>query len=416
MIKATLLSIGDELLIGQTVNTNVSWMGKELNLIGVDVHHMITLADDEADILKQIGIAINESEIVLITGGLGPTSDDITRDTLCKYYNSSLIFDEKVLANIEQIFSLRKRMITPETVDLANVPQKAITIYNNQGTAPGTIFFENGKMLASMPGVPYEMKAMMHETVLPFMIKNFELPTILHSHILTAGIGETQISEHLRTFEAELPEMLKLAYLPSLGKVKLRLTAKGNDKIALEEILKAETEKIKGLIPQYIYGVGNDVFEQKLGEMLMDKNLSIGFAESCTGGLLSHSITQIAGSSSYFKGAIIAYSNEVKENILGVKKETLQNFGAVSEETVAEMLTGCLAVLKCDIAIAVSGIAGPSGGSPEKPVGTIVIGIASKEKQMIKKMSFTNDRVKNIHISSVVALEMLRKFLLEELI
>lgn len=414
MIKATLLSIGDELLIGETINTNVSWMGQKLNEIGVDIAHMVTLSDEESDIINQIKIALEETDIVLITGGLGPTSDDITRDTLCKLFDSKLVLDTKVLENIQLIFSLRKRMLGPETEDLANVPEKAITIYNPQGTAPGTIFIENGKMVASMPGVPYEMKAMMRETVLPFIQKNYNLPIILHSHIHTAGVGETQISQLLVGFEKELPKYMKLAYLPSLGKVKLRLTAKGTDKISMENELAIETEKIKKAIPEYIYGFGNDVFEQKIGEMLMAKNLKLGCAESCTGGFISHSITKIPGSSAYFNGAIIAYSNEVKHKILGVKTDTLTQFGAVSEETVAEMIDGALAVLNCDIAIAISGVAGPSGGTDEKPVGTVIIGIGDNQRKIIKKLSFTNDRIKNIHISGVVALEMLRKFLINQ--
>lgn len=414
MIKATLLSIGDELLIGQTVNTNVSWMGQKLNEIGIDIAHMVTLSDNENDIIEQINIAFQNAQIVLITGGLGPTSDDITRDTLCKLFDSKLVLDEKVLENINQIFSLRKRLITPETEDLANVPEKAITIYNSQGTAPGTIFTKNNKMLASMPGVPYEMKAMMKETVIPYIIENYKLPIILHSHILTAGVGETQISQQLVEIEKELPEYMKLAYLPSLGKVKLRLTAKGTEKALMEAALAKETEKIKNAVPEYIYGFGNDVFEQKIGEMLMEKKLKLGCAESCTGGFISHSITKIAGSSAYFNGSIIAYSNAVKHNILGVQLETLSQFGAVSEETVSEMIDGALRVLECDIAIAISGVAGPGGGSIEKPVGTVIIGIGNKAHKIIKRLTFTNDRTKNIHISGVVALEMLRKFLIKQ--
>lgn len=414
MIKATLLSIGDELLIGQTVNTNVSWMGQKLNEIGIDIAHMVTLSDNENDIIEQINIAFQNAQIVLITGGLGPTSDDITRDTLCKLFDSKLVLDEKVLENINQIYSLRKRLITPETEDLANVPEKAITIYNSQGTAPGTIFTKNNKMLASMPGVPYEMKAMMKETVIPYIIENYKLPIILHSHILTAGVGETQISQQLVEMEKELPEYMKLAYLPSLGKVKLRLTAKGTEKALMEAALAKETEKIKNAVPEYIYGFGNDVFEQKIGEMLMEKKLKLGCAESCTGGFISHSITKIAGSSAYFNGSIIAYSNAVKHNILGVQLETLSQFGAVSEETVSEMIDGALRVLECDIAIAISGVAGPGGGSIEKPVGTVIIGIGNKAHKIIKRLTFTNDRTKNIHISGVVALEMLRKFLIKQ--
>lgn len=412
MLNATLLSIGDELLIGQTINTNVSWMAEKLNDIGVNVLHMITLADVENDILKQLDIALSESDIVLITGGLGPTSDDITLSTLCKYFQSELVWNQQVMDNIDQIFALRKRMITEETRNLAFVPNDAIPIYNSQGTAPGTIFYKNGKMTASMPGVPYEMKAMMAETVLPFIQENFQLPFIVHSHILTAGVGETQIAGHLVDFEKALPEHLKLAYLPSLGKVRLRLTGKGDDYPTLQKLVEEKTEELTTLIEPYIYGFNQDTLEGNIGKILLEKKLQLGLAESCTGGFISHAITAIPGASNYFKGGIIAYSNEIKRKVLGVNEETLSQKGAVSEACVEEMLEGALQVLEVDVAVAISGIAGPGGGTKEKPVGTVVIGVGNKDKKYIKTLTFTSDRTKNIQISGTVALVMLRKFLL----
>ena len=413
MLNATLLSIGDELLIGQTINTNVSWMAEKLNDIGVNILHMITLADVEYDILKQLDIALSESDIVLITGGLGPTSDDITLSTLCKYFQSELVWNQQVMDNIDQIFALRKRMITEETRNLAFVPKEATIIYNSQGTAPGTIFLKNGKMTASMPGVPYEMKAMMTETVLPFIQRNFTLPFIVHSHILTAGVGETQIAGHLVDFEKALPEQIKLAYLPSLGKVRLRLTAKGDDYPTLQKLIAEKTKQLIERIPDYIYGFGQDTLEGNIGKILLEKKLQLGLAESCTGGFIGHAITSIPGASKYFKGGIIAYSNAIKCKVLGVNEETLSQNGAVSEACVKEMLDGALQVLEADLAVAISGIAGPDGGTKEKPVGTVVIGVGNRDSKYVKTLTFTSDRTKNIQISGTVALVMLRKFLLK---
>lgn len=415
-MKCTILSIGDELLIGQTLNTNSHWMSQKMNEIGIDVIHHISLSDNDKDIVNCLNNALLSSQLVLITGGLGPTSDDITKDVLCTYFNGKLIFNEAANQNIENIYRLRNREITEDARQMSFVPDNCIAIQNSLGTAPGMLFRQDEKVIVSMPGVPYEMKAMITNTVIPYLTSNFNLPTIIHKSILTAGVGETVLAEHLKIFEQTKDARIKLAYLPNVGKVRLRLTIKGENKEELEEVIVKATDDVIKAVDQYIYGFDDDSFEEKTGELLIQKQLTIGTAESCTGGYIAHLLTSVAGSSAYFKGSIVSYANEVKQDLLHVKKETLQQFGAVSEQTVSEMLSGALQQLKVDVAIAVSGVAGPSGGTAEKPVGTVFIGIATKEKQYIRKLSFTNNRERNIQLTSVVSLVMLRKFLLNQLI
>lgn len=415
-MKCTILSIGDELLIGQTLNTNSHWMSQKMNEIGIDVIHHISLSDNDKDIVNCLNNALLSSQLVLITGGLGPTSDDITKDVLCTYFNGKLIFNEAANQNIENIYRLRNREITEDARQMSFVPDNCIAIQNSLGTAPGMLFRQDEKVIVSMPGVPYEMKAMITNTVIPYLTSNFNLPTIIHKSILTAGVGETVLAEHLKIFEQTKDARIKLAYLPNVGKVRLRLTIKGENKLELENVITKSTNEVIKAVDQYIYGFDDDSFEEKTGELLIQKQLTIGTAESCTGGYIAHLLTSVAGSSAYFKGSIVSYANEVKQDLLHVKKETLQQFGAVSEQTVSEMLSGALQQLKVDVAIAVSGVAGPSGGTAEKPVGTVFIGIATKEKQYIRKLSFTNNRERNIQLTGVVSLVMLRKFILNQLI
>lgn len=415
-MKCTILSIGDELLIGQTLNTNSHWMSQKMNEIGIDVIHHISLSDNDKDIVNCLNNALLSSQLVLITGGLGPTSDDITKDVLCTYFNGKLIFNEEANQNIENIFKLRNREITEDARQMSYVPDNCIAIQNSLGTAPGMLFRQDEKVIVSMPGVPYEMKAMITNTVIPYLLENFNLPTIIHKSILTAGVGETVLADHLKIFEQTKDARIKLAYLPNVGKVRLRLTIKGENKEELEAVIAKATNEVIRAVEQYIYGFDDDSFEEKTGELLVKKQLTIGTAESCSGGYIAHLLTSVAGSSTYFKGSIVSYANEIKEDLLHVKKETLAQFGAVSEQTVSEMLSGALQQLKVDVAIAVSGVAGPSGGTAEKPVGTVFIGIATKEKQYIRKLSFTNNRERNIQLTGVVSLVMLRKFILNQLI
>lgn len=414
-MKATILCIGDELLIGQTLNTNAQWISQKMNEIGVDVIHHISLSDDKNDIVQSLDTALSTSTVVLLTGGLGPTSDDITKDVLAEYFNAQLVYNEDAFQNIDSIYKLRNREITAEAKEMAYVPDNCIVIQNTLGTAPGMLFRKGDKVIVSMPGVPYEMKAMITDAVMPYLRQHFQLPVILHRSILTAGVGETVLAERLRDFEATKDERVKLAYLPNVGKVRLRLTVKGNDRNQLEKLISEAETVVVNAIEEFIYGFEEDRLEQKIGDMLLDKKWTLGTAESCTGGYIAHLITSVSGSSNYFMGSIVSYSNEVKKEILGVKEETLIQYGAVSEQTVQEMITGALDVLRTDVVIAVSGVAGPSGGTAEKPVGTVCIGVGSKEKTIVKRLSFTNNRERNIQLTGVVSLVMLRKFLLNQL-
>lgn len=414
-MKATILSIGDELLIGQTLNTNVHWMSQKMNEIGIDVIHHVSLSDEKNDIINCLENAMSTSQLVLITGGLGPTSDDITKDVLCEYFGGKLVFNQAAMENIERIFELRKRLINEATKRVAYLPDVCIPIQNKNGTAAGMIFTKDGKTIVSMPGVPYEMKAMVIDDVIPYLKANYDLLYIFHYSILTAGVGETQLADKLIEFERNKDARIKLAYLPNIGKVHLRLTIKGDNKDELESVIQQAKAAVMSAIGEYVYGFDDDLLEKNIGDLLLERNLTVGAAESCSGGYLSHLITSVSGSSAYFKGSIISYANEIKENILQVKPETLQQFGAVSEETVKEMISGALHTLNVDVAMAISGVAGPTGGSPEKPVGTVFIGVGTKEKTIVKKLSFTNHRDRNIQLSAVVALVMLRKFLLNQL-
>ncbi len=414
-MKCTILSIGDELLIGQTLNTNAYWISQKMNEIGIDVIHQVSLSDEKNDIVYCLNNAILNSKVILITGGLGPTSDDITKEVLCDFFDGKLVLNEAALQNIERIFELRKRLINEPTLNVAYLPDVCIAIQNKNGTAPGMIFSKEGKTIVSMPGVPYEMKGMILDDVIPYLKSIYTLPCILHCNILTAGVGETQLADRLIDFEKNKDERIKLAYLPNIGKVRLRLTIKGENKQELLTVLESAKKEVVSNIEEYIFGFDDDSLEQKIGDLLTEKKMTIGTAESCTGGYLAHLITSVSGSSIYFKGSIISYSNEIKKDILGVKEETLQTFGAVSEQTVSEMISGALDKLKVDIAIAISGVAGPNGGTLEKPVGTVFIGIGNKEKTIVKKISFTKHRDRNIQLSGVVALVMLRKFLLNQL-
>ncbi len=410
-MKANILSIGDELLIGQTLNTNAYWLATELTQIGISVLHMITLSDEETDIISSVEKSMEEADITLITGGLGPTNYDITRDALCKLFVSELVLDEKILNALQGYYNSRGRVLTDDVKDMAYVPSNAIPLYNKMGTAPGTLFQKNGKIVISMPGVPYEMKAMMENDVFPWFKTNLPLPVIVHETILTAGQGESQIALRIKQIEDSLSPNVKLAYLPSIGTVKLRLTAKGNDVIELKALVEIEKQRILKEVGHYVYGYNQDRLEASIGRDLSLLGLTIATAESCTGGSIAKMLTAISGSSVYFKGAVVAYSNEVKQNLLHVESATLAEHGAVSEQVVGQMIKGAIALLKTDLAIAVSGVAGPTGGSDEKPVGTVYVGIGTAKDQYIRRFQFTSDREKNIEITSVVALVMLRKFL-----
>lgn len=415
-MKADILSIADEILIGQTLNTNAHWMARKLTEIGIGVRRITSISDEREDILQALDSSIAASDIVLITGGLGPTNDDLTRDTLAEYFESELTWDDKVLKAMEAIFVHRGRVMTNAVKDMARVPDKATTIYNTMGTAPGALYEHEGKVIVSMPGVPYEMRAMMEQDVLPWLQTNRPLPVIVIRHILTAGQGESQLADKITDIEDSLDPAVKLAYLPDVGKVKLRLTARGEQEGVLREKIEVTEARILERIGKYVYGFDGDQLEASIGRSLQERGLSLSTAESCTGGTIAGMITSIPGSSAYFMGSIVSYSNRAKLELLDVATADLDQHGAVSEPVVRQMVIGANKRFQTDVAIAVSGVAGPGGGSKEKPVGTVFIGVGSAEKQWVKRFQFTSNRGKNVEITAVVALVMLRKFIIDEFV
>lgn len=406
MLFVEIVTIGDELLIGQVVDTNSAWMGEQLNLIGIKVKQITSISDDKQAILTTLKEASQRADIVLITGGLGPTKDDITKTTLCEYFQCGYRFDENVHQHLIRIFERYGRTLSDLNKKQAELPEICTTLFNANGTAPGMWFETKGKVFVSMPGVPYEMKGIMKDEVLPRLQKHFSTKAIFHKTVLTMGIGESYLSEIIANWEDALPPHMKLAYLPSPGYVRLRLSGSGEDAESLKEEVLAEVEKLKPQIASYIYGYDNDTLPQLIHSALIAGQYSISTAESCTGGNIAAQLISLPGSSVYFKGGLVAYSNEVKQLELHVKKDTLEQFGAVSEETVSEMIDGALSKFGTDFTIAVSGIAGPDGGTAEKPVGTIWIGVGNKQgNKIVKKYQLGQNRERNIQIATLYALK-----------
>ncbi len=408
MIKAELLTIGDELLFGQIVDTNSQWMSVELAAVGIHVVRKTTVGDNETDILTAFAEAESRADIVLITGGLGPTSDDLTKPCLARYFNCEIRIHEEALREVTAFFASRGRELTEINRQQAALPVCCEKITNALGTAPGMWFYINNKVFVSMPGVPHEMKAMMTNIVIPKLRETFQTPVIEHFHIRTIGIGESYLAEKIAVWEQSLPKHIKLAYLPSLSQVRLRLTALGNDRETLIRENQELADKLKPLVGEYIFGYGADDLEVVTGHLLKARGLTIATAESCTGGHLSHMITSVPGSSAYFKGGVIAYANEIKVNELGVREQTVKDHGAVSEETVSEMAQGVRKKFGTDLGIATSGIAGPDGGTPEKPVGTVWIAYADADKTVTRKLKLSRDRIINMKMSSILALNLVR--------
>lgn len=413
-MKAELISIGDELLIGQVVNTNASWIAQQLNFAGIEVNRIIAIADSENEIFHALDNVSETSEIIIITGGLGPTSDDITKPVICKYFNTKLILDEQALRNIDHLFESRGYALTEINKKQAELPESCTPIYNVHGTAAGMIFERSNRTFYFLPGVPYEMKQMISESVIPELLRKNDQNAIVHKTVLTQGVGESFLADVIKDWETSLPENLTLAYLPSPGLVKIRLTAKGEDKDKLISQIDDSVSELNKIIPNYIFGYGNDTLEEIIGKLLKAKNATLSTAESCTGGYIAHKITSVPGSSNYFKGSVVAYSNEIKEKFLNVKAQSLIDFGAVSETVVKEMAFGVLKKFQTDYSIAVSGIAGPDGGTTEKPLGTIWIAVASKENVIAKKFLFGEHRERNIIRTGLTALNMLRKIIMSD--
>lgn len=412
-INASIITIGDELLIGQVIDTNSAWIAEQLNRVGITVTKRIAVGDDADEIWNALDIENKNADIVLITGGLGPTSDDITKQLLCKYFSGKMIVNKGALENVKFLFEkVYHKPISDVILKQAEVPDVCEVLQNKRGSAPGMIFEKDGAIFVSMPGVPYEMQGIM-EDVIPYLEKRFELPTIIHKTILTAGIGESSLAEIIKGFEEQLPAEIRFAYLPAYGIVRLRLTTTGFDKTKTGKIIHDQFDELKKLVKDYIVTDEDETMQQVLGKLLLKNKKKISTAESCTGGAIASLITSIPGSSAYFEGSIVSYSYEIKEMLLDVKKETLEKYGAVSEETVKEMLSGLLNKMKTDYGIAVSGIMGPGGGTPEKPVGTVWIAVGNKEKQIVQKLKQRFERQKNIEVTAMMALNMMRKFVLE---
>ncbi len=401
-----IINIGDELLIGQVVNTNASWMAAELNAEGMSVSQVSVISDKKEVIVEALQKALALADAVLITGGLGPTKDDLTKHTLAEFFNSELKEDASMLANIAKIFAARGYELTETNRKQAEVPVCCTPLLNKLGTAPGMWFETEGKVVVSMPGVPFEMKQLMQEEVIPRLKSFFKTEPIIHRTFSLQGIGESFLSDKLEDFEAQLPSYIKLAYLPNAGIIRLRLSAKG-------ENVEAEVEKqcqiLNTYIKEYVFGVEDDILETVIGRLLLDKKSTLAIAESCTGGFISHLITSIPGSSAYFNGSVVSYSNQVKMDLLAVPEEILKKHGAVSKETAELMALGVKCHLKSDYALATTGIAGPDGGTDEKPVGTVWIAIATPEKVFSECYHFGNDRKRTIQRAANQALNNLRK-------
>lgn len=403
-ITAHIITIGDEILYGQILDTNAQWMSKQLDSIGVKVTQRLTIGDVKEEILSTLKYSEERADIILITGGLGPTEDDLTKPCLAAYFGVDMQINEIALAEVEAMFKRFKFDLTPVNRLQANLPINCTMISNKLGTAPGMWFYENNTVFVSMPGIPFEMKGLMSNFILPKLKEQFDLPVIYHKVVRTIGIGESWLADKIKPWTDALPASISLAYLPSLREVKLRLTTSGNKLENLEEEVDQQISELKNIIGKHIFGYNSDTIELALGNLLSKRNKTIATAESCTGGYVAHMLTSIPGSSAYFKGSIIAYANEIKTAQLGVKQSTLDAHGAVSEQTVIEMAEGIRTKFNTSYGIATSGIAGPDGGTPEKPVGTIWIALATPTETHTKLLSLAKERVLNIQASSKSAL------------
>lgn len=407
-VYASIITIGDELLIGQVIDTNSAWMATELNKAGVWLKRRVAIGDNREEILKALDEESRIADIILITGGLGPTSDDITKPVLTEYFGGKLVIDAGALQNVTHIFARLNRPMIESNIKQAEVPDTCTVIQNRRGTAPGMWFEKNAKIFVSMPGVPHEMKGMMTDYVLPRLPQYFSMPSIVSRTLLTAGIGESFLAELLKPFEPALPSHIKLAYLPNYGMVRLRLTGTGTDKEIATTEVETQFSALKERVEEYLVTDEDAPLQVVVGKLLREKNKTLGTAESCTGGYIAHLLTAEPGASAFFLGSVISYANAVKNEVLHVAEQTLQTYGAVSEETVREMLTGALALLKTDYAVAVSGIMGPDGGTADKPVGTVWIAAGNAAHIVTRKFNFRFDRRRNIELTANYALNLLR--------
>ncbi|MGQ7870347.1 competence/damage-inducible protein A [Sunxiuqinia sp. sy24] len=413
-MKAEIITIGDEILIGQIIDTNSAWMGEQLNLHGIEVFQITSVHDKHDHIMEALANAEKHADLVLITGGLGPTKDDITKKVLCDYFDSRLVLNESVLQRITERLTKRNVAMNQLNKDQALVPDKCTVLTNSTGTAPGMWFEKNDTIFVSMPGVPFEMKSIMSEEVLPQLASNGKAKSIYHQTVLVYGIPESMLAEKIEHWEDALPDFIKLAYLPSQLMIRLRLSAYGKLMNLLQTEVHHQIDLLRAIIPENIFGYNGDTLAGVTGKLLTRLDATLATAESCTGGNIAHLFTSNAGSSAYLKGGIVAYSNEVKTAILGVKPETLDAHGAVSQEVALEMAQGAQQALQTDYAIATTGIAGPDGGSEEKPVGTVWIAVISKHNIKLERYTFAHNRERNILRSSQAAINLLRQLILME--
>lgn len=411
-IRAEVITIGDEILFGQITDTNTQWIGAELTGIGIRPVHKTSVGDQVDAILASLAAAHQRADVIIITGGLGPTKDDITKTTLCRYFGVELAINEDALAFVTDFFARRGRGMNDMNRLQAALPTNATYIKNWWGTAPGMWFEHAGKVYVSLPGVPFEMKHLMTEAVLPKLHDHFRTPIIKHKIIRTVGIGESFLAERIEAWEDALPPHIRLAYLPHFGQVRLRLTATGDSDAVLDQELAERLAAVLPLIERHVYGYDSDELENVVGNLLKVKSLTLGLAESCTGGYVSSRITSVPGSSAYFQGGIISYSNALKISLLGVEPATLEQFGAVSEQTVTQMAEGVRRALNTDIGLATTGVAGPDGGTPDKPVGTVWIAIATPQRTLAKLLTLGEYRDQNIQLTATYGLNLLREELI----
>jgi nicotinamide-nucleotide amidase len=397
-MKAAIITIGDEILIGQIIDTNSSYIAKALDKIGIATHEMLSISDDKNHILKTLHDVQNKFDVVLITGGLGPTKDDITKKTFCDYFDDVLVQNDAVLVQVKSIIEgIYKKPITQLNIDQAKVPSKSKVLFNTSGTAPGMLMEHQNTVFISLPGVPYEMKYLIDNEVVPYLINAFERPYIVHKTLMTYGRGESAIAEQIEDWELNLPNYIKLAYLPSPGKVRLRLTARGTDEAFLKEAILNEIDKLKPLIGEIIVGYDEDeTIEVVLARLLTQKQVSLSTAESCTGGKIAQCVSSISGASAYFKGGVVAYSNQIKVDVLKVNPETIQKFSVVSKEVAKEMAINCKTIFNTDYAIATTGNAGPTKGNSDAEIGTVFIAIATPNDVFVEEFNFGQPREKVI--------------------
>jgi len=410
-MKAAIITIGDEILIGQIIDTNSSYMAKALDKIGIATYEMASISDDKSHILKTLHEVQNNFDVVLITGGLGPTKDDITKKTFCDYFDDVLVQNDAVLDQVKSIIEgIYKKPITQLNRDQALVPSKSKVLFNKMGTAPGMLMEHQNTVFVSLPGVPYEMKYLIDNEVIPYLVEKFERPYIVHKTLMTYGRGESIIAEQIEDWETNLPSFIKLAYLPSPGKVRLRLTARGSDEAVLINSVLSEIEKLKPLIGDIIIGYDEEeTIEVILTRALSEKHLTLATAESCTGGKIAQLISSVPGSSACFNGGIVAYSNQIKIDVLKVNSDTIRQFSVVSKEVAKEMALNCRSIFNTDYAIATTGNAGPTKGNSEAEIGTVFIAIATPNEVFVEEFNFGQPREKVTDRAVYKALEWLYK-------